>query len=121
MENELPDGEDSRAALEGRTSYWRWRDWVIALIREDKVEELKLIQQVELMANMASFDLPEQFTQRPGPLSEVVGDTLIRRAIRLYDPRLIILLESEESSGFDNEGTLKDEPESTLPYQTKEI
>ena len=94
MEQEPPEGEDFRAALDGRISYWRWRDWVVCMGTEDTFRNRGMLDSLLLMNNMAPFNLPESFSQVPTPLMETIGEGLHRRAWGSFDRKLI----SEETS-----------------------
>jgi hypothetical protein len=91
-------------------SYWRWRDWIIAMGTEDTIQRRDMDRKWELMWNMSVVDLPDGFSQRPTPLCEVIGESLIFRANRLFNEDLVNEdrethnESSEDEEGEDNSG-----------------
>ncbi len=75
IEKSVTDGEDYRPALDGRTSYWRWRDWIVALARPDVFDDKGMEKQMKLMNNMLTINLPDSFSQLPTPVSGIIGES----------------------------------------------
>ena len=68
MESEPPDGNDYNDALNGRYSFWRWREWIICLGVVKAYEEMGHKAAIALSRNMTTYDLPDCFTEKPTPL-----------------------------------------------------